>query len=282
MDSLQLACRTSSSRRFTVNGLSLHALEWAAPPGAPGICFLHGGSAHSHWFDGVIGPFIGRYHVISLDQRGHGASEWPVPTAYATEDFVSDLVGVMDVMGWPRMTVVGHSMGGANSMGLAAWHPERVERLVIVDSRPSIPAERLGVMHHRGARALRTPRRHLTPESAVASFRLLPRETVADPALLAHVARAGIAEREGGWSYRFDPAANGSRKPHDMWPHLSGIRAPTLIVRAGKSGVLTAEMAAAMRAAIPDVRLVEVPDAYHHVTLDQPERFVRAVEGFLL
>jgi pimeloyl-ACP methyl ester carboxylesterase len=229
----------------------------------------------------VVGPFIGRYHVLSLDQRGHGASEWPNPPAYATEDFVADLVGVMDGMGWPRMTVVGHSMGGANAMALAAWHPERVERLVIVDSRPSIPPERLGTMHQRGARALRTPRRHPTPESAVASFRLLPRETVADPALLAHVARAGIVEREGGWSYRFDPAANGSRKPHDMWQHLSRITAPTLLVRAGLSPVLTPDMAEKMVAEIPDVRFVEVPDAYHHVTLDQPERFVRAVEGFL-
>ena len=263
-----------------VNGLSLHALEWAAP-GAPSLCFLHGGSAHSHWFDGVIGPFIGRYHILALDQRGHGESEWPVPPAYATEDFVGDLVEVIKVMHWERMTLVGHSMGGANSMAMAAWHPDLVARLVIVDSRPSIPAERLGVMHQRGARALRTPRRHPTPESAVASFRLLPRETVADPELLGHVARAGIAERGGGWSYRFDPAANGSRKPHDMWPHLSHIRAPTLIVRAAKSGVLTADMTERMRAAIPDVRVVEVPEAHHHLTLDQPEGFVRAVEGFL-
>jgi pimeloyl-ACP methyl ester carboxylesterase len=229
----------------------------------------------------VIWPFVGRYHILSLDQRGHGASQWPSPPAYATEDFVSDLLGVMDAMGWRRMTVVGHSMGGANAMGLAAWHPDRVERLVIVDSRPSIPPERLGMMHQRGARALRTPRRHPTPEAAVASFRLLPRETVADPALLAHVARAGIAERNGGWSYSFDPAANSSRRPHDMWPHLSRIEAPTLIVRAALSPVLTAEMAEKMCASISDVRLVEVAGAYHHVTLDQPEGFLRAVEGFI-
>jgi pimeloyl-ACP methyl ester carboxylesterase len=281
MDSLQVVCRSSSSRFLSVNGLTLHALEWARP-GAPGLCFLHGGSAHSHWFDRVIAPFLGRYHVISLDQRGHGASEWPKPPAYATEDFVSDLLHVMDAMGWARMTVVGHSMGGANAMGLAAWHPQRVDRLVIVDSRPSIPVERLGVMHARGARALRRPRRHPSPESAVASFRLLPRETVADPALLEHVARAGIVERNGGWSYRFDPVANGSRRPHDMWPHLPKITAPTLLVRAELSPVLTPQMAASMRKAIPDVRLVEVAGAYHHVTLDQPDGFVAAVSEFLL
>jgi pimeloyl-ACP methyl ester carboxylesterase len=280
MNPLQFACASASSRWLAVNGLSLHALEWPAP-GAPGLCFLHGGSAHGHWFDRVIFPFLRRYHVIALDQRGHGQSQWPSPPAYATEDFVADLLGVMDALDWPQMTVVGHSMGGANAMALAAWHPERVEQLVIVDSRPSIPPERLGTMHERGARALRAPRRHPTPEAAVASFRLLPRETNADPALLAHVARAGIVQREGGWSYCFDPAANGARKPHDMWPHLAKIRAPTLIVRAALSPILPPEMAARMRAAIPDVRVVEVADAYHHVTLDRPEAFVRAVEGFL-
>jgi pimeloyl-ACP methyl ester carboxylesterase len=256
-------------------------LEWARP-GAPGLCLLHGGSAHGHWFDWVAQAFVDRYHVIALDQRGHGESDWPSPPAYATEDFVRDLVALMDALGWARMTVLGHSMGGANSMALAAWHPARVERLVIADSRPSIPPERLGVMHERGARALRTPRRHPTVESAVASFRLLPRETVADRVLLDHVARAGIAERAGGFSYRFDPAANGSRKPHDMWPELPKITAPTLIVRATLSPVLTADMAARMLRLIPDSRLAEVPGAYHHVTLDRPDAFVQAVSAFLL
>jgi pimeloyl-ACP methyl ester carboxylesterase len=281
MNELQPACQWASPRRVIVNGLRLHALEWARP-GAPGLCFLHGGSAHSHWFDRVVAPFAGRYHVIALDQRGHGESDWPDPPAYATEDFVGDLVGVMDALGWRRMTVVGHSMGGANGMALAAWHPERVEKLVVVDSRPSIPADRLGVMHARGARALRAPRRHPTIEAAVASFRLLPRETVADPALLAHVARSGITERDGGFSFRFDPAANGARRPHDLWPHLQRIVAPTLLLRAALSPVLTAEMADAMRAAIPNARFAEIPNAYHHLTLDQPDAFVSAATPFLL
>jgi esterase len=279
--SLQLACQSASHRRLSVSGLSLHALEWQKP-GAPGLCFLHGGAAHAHWFDRVALPFTSRYHVISLDQRGHGESAWPSPPAYATEDFVADLVGVADALGWPRMTVVGHSMGGANAMALAAWHPERVERLVVVDSRPSIPPERLGVMRERGARALRTPRRHPNPESALASFRLLPRETNAEPALLQHVARAGIVDRDGGWSYRFDPAANSSREPHDLWPHLPRIAAPTLLVRAALSPILTPDMLQKMAETIPDVRTVEVPDAYHHVTLDRPDAFVTAVTPFLL
>src|SRR2546427_829957 len=95
----------------------------------------------------------------------------------------------MDALGWERMTVVGHSMGGHNAMAFAAWHPERVSRLVIVDSRPAIPADRLDWMHARGRRA---PRLHPHPHAAVRAFPLLPRRTLAAPGPLAPLARLGL------------------------------------------------------------------------------------------
>src|SRR5678815_4375681 len=145
-----------------VNGLRLSALEWPAPGRQP-LCFLHGGSAHAHWFDAVVPKFVGRYHVLSLDQRGHGESQWSPAQEYATQHFAADLLSVMDAMGGPRMALAAHS---------------------IIDSRPSLPPERLNAMHHRGHRG---PRRHETLESALASFRLLPRETIADPVSYTHL-----------------------------------------------------------------------------------------------
>ncbi len=272
-----LGCEHARSRVVEVNGLRLHFLE-SGTPGAPALCFLHGGAAHAHWFDAVTPAFADRFHVISLDQRGHGESAWAEPPAYGTEDFTADLVGLMDALGWARMVVVGHSMGGHNAMTFAAWHPERVAALVIVDSRPAIPAERLTVMHARGRRL---PRLHPTEEAAVQSFRLLPRETVADRALLAHVARAGLARRDGGWAWRFDPATHGARQPVDAWPLLSRITAPTLITRAALSPVLTVDMAERLRASVPRASLVTIPDAYHHLTLDRPAEFSAALAGFL-
>ena len=274
---LAFACETARTRALKVRGLTLSALEWGEP-GRPALCFLHGGSAHAHWFDGVIGRFVDRFHVLSLDQRGHGASDWAPEPAYATEDFAGDLVGVMDAMSWARMTVIGHSMGGHNAMGFAAWHPDRVERLVVVDSRPSIPAERLQNMHRRGDRG---PMRHQTLESALRSFRLLPRETVAEPRLLEHLARQGITEREGRFLYRFDPACNGRRRPTDGWLLLARIVAPTLLVRGEHSPVLPREMAAEMLGRLPRARLVEIPGAYHHLVLDAPLPFVKVLDAFL-
>jgi pimeloyl-ACP methyl ester carboxylesterase len=276
-DLVPFACATSRPRALKVRGLTLHALEWGEP-GRPALCFLHGGSAHAHWFDGVVGAFADRYHVLSLDQRGHGASDWAPEQAYATEDFAGDLVGVMEGMGWARMTVIGHSMGGHNAMGFAAWYSDRVDRLVVVDSRPSIPADRLQNMHRRGDRG---PMRHETLDSALRSFRLLPRETVAEPRLLEHLARQGITERAGRFLYRFDPACNGRRRPTDGWTLLSRITAPTLLVRGEHSPVLPRDMAADVLARLPRARLVEIPGTYHHLVLDAPRSFATVLEAFL-
>jgi pimeloyl-ACP methyl ester carboxylesterase len=272
-----LGCDVATHRAETVNGVRLHFMD-AGRAGAPPLCFLHGGAAHAHWFDGVIPAFAGGFHVISLDQRGHGESDWAAPPAYATEDFAADLAALMDRLRWPRMTLVGHSMGGHNAMGFAAWHPERVAALVIVDSRPALPPDRVQRMRERGQRP---PRLHPTAEAAVASFRLLPRDTTADPALLGHLARVGLIQVNGGFKYRFDPACYANRKPVDCWPLLPRITAPTLVIRGERSPILPADMAARLRDSVPRAELVEIPGAYHHLTLDAPQAFSAALADFL-
>jgi pimeloyl-ACP methyl ester carboxylesterase len=260
-----------------VGGLALQALEWG-PAGRSGVLLLHGGAAHGHWFDAVAAPLAERRHVVALDQRGHGESQWAQPPAYATRDFARDLVGVMDCLGWATAVLVGHSMGGHNAIGCAAWHPDRVRGLVIVDSRPAIPAERIAQMRERGARP---HRRHPTVEAAAAAFRLLPPDTTADPALLAHLARESVAWQDGAVILRFDPACYAAREPVDGWLLLPEIVAPTLVVRGELSPILPRSMAERLAGGLRDARLVEVPGAYHHLVLDQPEAFTKAVLEFL-
>jgi pimeloyl-ACP methyl ester carboxylesterase len=272
------ACASARHRTFDVGKVTLHALEWGEI-GRPGVCLLHGGSAHAHWFDRVTGAFVDRFHVVALDQRGHGESGWPAPPAYATEDFVGDLLGVFDALGWERAILAGHSMGGHNSMALSAWHPERVRALAVLDSRPAIPPERLSSLRARGQQKTRNP--YPSREAAAAAFRLVPRETVADPALLHHLGEVGVTERDGAWFYRFDPDANRLRGPADCWPLLSRITAPTLYVRAELSPNLPPDHVARIRELIPHATIVEVPGSYHHVTLDAPDVVVAALDRFL-
>jgi len=276
-DHFSFGCLSARRRSLKVNGLTLSALEWGAP-GRPPLCLLHGGSAHAHWFDGVAPAFADRHHILSLDQRGHGESQWSPTSAYGTPDFASDLLGVADALGWERMVLAGHSMGGHNAMAFAAWHPDRISALVIIDSRPSLPADRLDRMHRRGHRG---PRRHETLELALQSFRLLPRETVADPRLLRHMAREGIVERDGRFLYRFDPAANGARRPTDNWPLLERIAVPTLLVRGEHSPVVPRAMAEEIASRVPKIRVEEIPGAYHHLVLDAPAAFTAVLDEFL-
>ena len=276
--SLTFACASARHRVLAANRLTLHALEWGTP-GDPGLLFLHGGSAHAHWFDPVAVAFADRFHIIALDQRGHGESQWPDPPAYNTRDFSDDLLHVLDALGWEDMTLVAHSMGGHNAMAFAGWHSERVHRLVIADARPAVPLERLAEYQAKiRGRPLRT---YESAEGAVARFRLVPPETVADPALLHHLARAGLIERDGRWVFRFDPACDGTRQPVDAWPLLSRITAPTLVVRGECSTILRSHVAAEMVRQIPNARLEEIPGTYHHVMLDRPAAFVSVLNRFL-
>jgi pimeloyl-ACP methyl ester carboxylesterase len=274
----RFGCKAARRRSVVVGGLRLSFLEWGNE-GRPVLCFLHGGSAHAHWFDFVTPSFAERFHVVALDQRGHGESQWAEPPAYATQNFAADLLGFIDALGWQRVALIGHSMGGHNSMSFAAWHPERVSALVIVDSRPLIPTDRLDRLRRRGERTLRP---YPTREAAAQSFRLLPRETNADPALLAHLGASGVVEKDGAWVYRFDPASNAERQPADAWTLLDRITAPTLIARGELSPVLPRDMADKLRAAIRGATLVEIPASYHHLVLDNPPAFVRELDKFVM
>jgi len=273
----RLGCETARRRSVVVGELSLSFLEWGTA-GRPTLCFLHGGSAHAHWFDRVAPAFNDRFHVIALDQRGHGESEWAKPPAYATENFAADLLGFIDALGLGQVAVIGHSMGGHNAMAFSAWHPDRVRALVIIDSRPMIPTDRLDRLRRRGERTLRP---YPSREAAAQSFRLVPRETNADPALLAHMGAAGVVERDGAWVYRFDPASNAERRPVDAWTLLDRITVPTLIARGELSPVLPRDMADKLRSAIRGASLVEILASYHHVTLDNPAGFVLELDRFL-
>src|SRR5437016_11908667 len=88
---LQMGCATARSRVVRVGTLGLHYLEWGSADHPP-LLFLHGGSAHPPWFDVVPPAFADRYHVVSLDPRAHGESEWARPATSATGAFAGALL----------------------------------------------------------------------------------------------------------------------------------------------------------------------------------------------
>src|SRR5262249_43940956 len=98
-------------RYATVGGLRLHYLDWGNPSRPPMI-LLHGIARHAHTFDHIAADYARDHHVIALDMRGHGDSDWSPQAAYLVEDYVKDLEGLVDQLGLSRLTLQGNSTGG--------------------------------------------------------------------------------------------------------------------------------------------------------------------------
>ena len=267
-----------ADRFVSANGLRLRYRDW----GGSGriLIALHGSSAHAHWWDPVAPHLAPRYRVLALDWRGHGRSAWPRPPAYRTEDFTADLLAVIEALRLDRPIVAGHSMGGQVAMAFAAWHPERLAGLVLLDARPAASMRRLRALRLLADR----PRVEFASRAAaIMRFRLVPPETTAPAALVRQIGARGIQRLgPGRWVYRFDPACYRTRAPVDAWPLLSAVTAPTLVMRGEGSTVLPRDVAERMVTLIPSARLDEVPGAHHHVTLDAPEAVANRLLAWLV
>ncbi|MCK4785027.1 MAG: alpha/beta hydrolase [Desulfobacteraceae bacterium] len=122
-------------RYLNINGLRLHYLDWGNEKGQP-MLLLHGFMAHAHVWDEFALHFHSRYHVIALDQRGHGESQWSRDMAYSLDDHFSDIALLIETLKLEELILIGHSMGGRHALLYTACVPHKVDRLILVDARP--------------------------------------------------------------------------------------------------------------------------------------------------
>jgi pimeloyl-ACP methyl ester carboxylesterase len=257
------------------DGVSLRAWEWPGEP--PATLLLHGIGNYGRYWDFFADAVAGRLRLIATDARGHGESGRPADD-YAPQDFVADARAVLDALAIERAVVVGHSMGGTHAIRLAAEHPDRVTRLVVVDAGP----EPMPAGSERARRlSLGRPGRFANADEALAYLHRTspgyPNEVYAN--------RMGwlFREESGGlvWRSSRDALASimsGARRD-DLWGALRAIRCPVLLVRGTRSNVLSAEVARRMARTLADSRLIEL-DAGHNVALDRPQELADAVVAF--
>lgn len=101
----------------------------------PNLVMVHGLAAnHAFWYLRIVPALASRFRVTVFDLRGHGLSSMP-DGGYTTREMSEDLALLLDHLGLARPHVVGHSLGGGVALHLAARHPTRVARLVLVDCR---------------------------------------------------------------------------------------------------------------------------------------------------
>jgi pimeloyl-ACP methyl ester carboxylesterase len=122
-------------RDVTARGVRTRVLE-AGREGAPALVLIHGFLESHRTWDDLVDDLAERFHVIAPDLPGFGESEKPNPAryAYGIEAHAEAIADLIAAFGVGRASVVGHAMGGAIAMTLAATHPELVQRLVLEDA----------------------------------------------------------------------------------------------------------------------------------------------------
>jgi pimeloyl-ACP methyl ester carboxylesterase len=264
-------------RRFTANGLALNCLDYGGDGKSP-MLFLHGGSAHAHWWDFVAPAFVEDFHVLALDQRGHGDSEWADEWAYGSRHYVSDLDQVIDAWGFGAPILIGHSMGAHNVLAYAIEHSAKLRALVALDPPPDYPEQAIEYLQ---SIAQKPARRFESLDDAARSFKVLPRETLAKAEILDHVARRSYRQDDdGAWIHKIDRRTM-IREPSRVWNSLQRITCPALIVKITRSPLLDREVARKMVAQFPNARVAEVDSSYHHVMLDNPVGLIEVIRNFV-
>ncbi len=243
-------------QRWTeVGDFRIHSRH-AGSTGAPGVVLLHGLSGSHRWWLKTIPALAERYRVHVPELVGFGASRRP-PRQPDIPEMAGVILGWLDALELERPHLVGHSMGGQVSIHLAAGHPERVDRLVLV-SASGIPR----------ARTLRELRRFMS-ELALPRTWVRPRfaSTIVLDAL-----RAGP---------RALARATASILGDDVRPLLPRIRSRTLLVWGALDPLTPPAQGEEMARGIPGARLRVFPAAAHIPMVEWPEVFNHTLLSFL-
>lgn len=310
----------AAHRRGTVraaDGSRVEYLDWGGRGEV--LVFVAGLGNTAHVFDTFAPRFADGYRVIGITRRGFGGSDRPAQ-GYEVATLANDIVAVLDSLKVRRATLVGHSLGGGEITAVAAAHPERVSRLVYLDSY------NFGCHARAGARPARAPKAPGTqPAGLFVSNPLRTALTSADSTSAA--AMHAAYTRAVGWSFPMDELraqrgegpsgtrAAGFDEGAMMRAIMRGSSACHPDVRQPALGVfadvqpkweafdeqrrpvqLTPEQERAetqglralvrwdrdrFRAQVPNSRVVLLPDAHHYVFLSNPDRVYREVRSFL-
>jgi len=230
------------------------------------IVVLHGWGAHIEAVAPILAALDGAADLIALDLPGFGESE-PPPEAWDVDAYARFVLAFLDELGVARMHLVGHSHGGRISIALASAHPDRVGRLLLVDSA--------GLRPKRGWRYRR--------RVAVAKLgRAVAKVGGAPGRRLQERVRSRVASRD---YLEASEAMRGTFRAviaEDLSGRLSRIAAPTLLVWGERDEDTPLWMAHRMEELIPDAGLVVLEGAGHYSYADAPGRFRAVARRFLL
>jgi pimeloyl-ACP methyl ester carboxylesterase len=282
----EAALAEAPERRFIqVLGARIELLTWGQV-GKPGLLLLHGNGAHADWWS-FIAPLLAADHrVAAISWSGMGDSDWRQD--YSAEVFAEEIFAAIDAAelqaSGQRPVVVGHSFGGFTTLHCAARHAERFKGVVLLDSTVPPPEKRwTGPPPRDGGN-------RVYPDlvTALARFRLAPPQGCDNLYIADHIARlslkpAPMEDGSGmGLTWKFDPVLWRRFNMPDLGALMSQVKCPLALVWGERSALMPQETMDYMLAQLPDdIVRFSIPDADHHVMIDQPLATVAALRGLL-
>ncbi len=265
---------------WSKDGLRLHYRDYPGDAACPPILCIPGLTRNARDFEGLASRLAGRNRVIVVDLRGRGESAYAKdPLTYVPLTYVQDLQALFVELAMPRYIAIGTSLGGILSLLIAATDRQRLAGLVLNDIGPAIEASGLErIRAHVGknqtwptwlhaARALEDANRDIHAGWGLQDW-------------LAHAKRLCRLSPQGRIIFDYDMKIAepfnlpGGEAGVDLWPTLDALAGiPTLLVRGGRSDILSAQTAARMVGRVPGMDLVTLPDAGHAPLLTEPEAF---------
>ncbi len=271
---------SAKSHTLIRDEVKLHHLDWGNEGQHP-IVLVHGSRLHAHVWNDFSSRFKDRFHIVAVDQRGHGDSGWCTRGRYDLEDFYEDLRAVIAARGLTRFTLIGHSLGGRVSMLYAARHHAQLERLVLVDITPGRPFAATPGADLSRITETPGPRDFESEAEAIAYLgKLLSR---APAHVIEDSVRFGMRQTASGrYTWKYDPALL-QRAPAtiDLWSMVQSIPTPTLLQYGSHSKVVSAELAEKLGQTMPQCTIERIEKAGHALFTDQPDAFAASVGRFL-
>lgn len=251
----------------------------------PKMVFLHGLMGFLNNWGRITRELSQNYCCLVFDQRGHGKSFKPI-TGYQPEDYAQDLRLILDELGWEKIILVGHSMGGRNALCFAHLFPEKLSKLVIVDISPDLKADS-ALYFEKMLAAIPTPFDSL--EVARAFFAnqfsdLFPSKE--DSQVLSRFLFANLEiQSEGKVDWKFskkailDSAKLG--RSEILWDWFRNLNCSTLFIRGKNSKDLPSDVFEKVLSVNSKIKGVEISDAGHWVHSEQPEMFLKELKNFV-
>jgi len=283
------------SRFIEVAGCRIHYLAWFDPdsegahkPVRPGLLLIHGGGAHANWWRFIAPFFAASHRVCAIDLSGMGDSG--AREIYEPGTWTAEIDAVLHDAGLyadrtnadgPKPLVLGHSFGGFMAMKFGAESGQRLGGTVIVDSPVQDPADT--PLPEPAASTRIAPPLYPDLETALSRFRLMPAQPCENAFITDFIARTSIRETDDSWTWKFDFMVMGSRRFGEPYrAELKALKGRAALIHGDKSAIVSPRTVAYMsRLMGPEAPVVEIPEAHHHVMLDQPLAFVAALRAIL-